>query len=106
MHLETISTHHVPVSVFTGGKGRPLVFLHGAGGLTADDPFMAALATRYHVHAPLLPGYGASEECEALRDMLDVTLHTVKRHMEHILRKLGVDNRQKAIKAVADRLGA
>ena len=76
MHLETISTHHVPVSVFTGGKGRPLVFLHGAGGLTADDPFMAALATRYHVHAPLLPGYGASEECEALRDMLDVTLHT------------------------------
>jgi ATP/maltotriose-dependent transcriptional regulator MalT len=38
--------------------------------------------------------------------ILDVTLHTVKRHMEHILQKLGVESRQKAIKAVKDRLGA
>jgi DNA-binding CsgD family transcriptional regulator len=38
--------------------------------------------------------------------ILDVTLHTVKRHMEHILQKLGVESRQKAIKAVTDRLGA
>lgn len=76
MKLETISTHHVPVRVFEGGSGRPLVFLHGAGGLTADDPFLTALAARYRVYAPLLPGYGPSDECEALRDMLDVTLHT------------------------------
>ncbi len=76
MRLETISTHHVTVGCFEGGSGRPLVFLHGAGGLAADDPFLAALAARYHVFAPLLPGYGPSQECEALRDMLDVTLHT------------------------------
>lgn len=38
--------------------------------------------------------------------ILNVTLHTVNRHVEHIFKKLGVDNRQKAIKAVADRLGA
>ncbi len=37
---------------------------------------------------------------------LHVTLHTVNRHVEHIFKKLAVDNRQKAIKAVKDRLGA
>ena len=38
--------------------------------------------------------------------ILDVTVHTVNRHMEHVLAKLGVDNRQKAIVAVMERLGA
>lgn len=31
--------------------------------------------------------------------------HTVNRHAEHIFAKLGVDNRQKAIVAVMERLG-
>jgi pimeloyl-ACP methyl ester carboxylesterase len=64
------------IRVFEAGEGAPLVFLHGAGGLTEDSPFLAALARRWHVHAPLLPGYGDSEGAESLRDMLDVTLHT------------------------------
>jgi DNA-binding CsgD family transcriptional regulator len=38
--------------------------------------------------------------------ILNVTIHTVNRHLEHILKKLGVDNRQKAIVAVMERLGA
>ena len=63
------------IAVFVGGAGRDLVFLHGAGGLTADDPLLARLAARYRVHAPLLPGFGASEDAPELRDMLDVTLH-------------------------------
>lgn len=74
--LQTIQTHHVPVQYFEGGAGEPLVFLHSAGGLTADDPFLLKLAGKYHVYAPLLPGYGDSEECGELRDMLDITLHT------------------------------
>jgi ATP/maltotriose-dependent transcriptional regulator MalT len=41
-----------------------------------------------------------------IAEALGVTLHTVNRHVEHIFKKLGVDNRQKAIKAVMDRLGA
>src|ERR1700760_3121732 len=76
MDLKTIETHHTPVRYFEGGAGEPLVFLHGAGGLTKDDPFLAALAQRYHVYAPFLPGYGDSEECGEIRDMLDFTLHT------------------------------
>jgi len=77
MHLKTLSTPHAPVRCFQGGSGRPLVFLHGAGGLMAEDPFLGALAAKFHVFAPLLPGYGDSEEAPGLRDMLDVTLHTL-----------------------------
>ncbi len=64
------------IQVFEAGQGRPLVFLHGAGGITEDNPFLAALARRWHVFAPLLPGYGDSEGAEELRDMLAVTLHS------------------------------
>lgn len=76
MELKTIAAPRVPVRYFEGGKGEPLVFLHGAGGVLADDPFLAALAQKYHVYAPLTPGYGDSEECGEIRDMLDFTLHT------------------------------
>jgi pimeloyl-ACP methyl ester carboxylesterase len=75
MELKTIETPHVPVRYLHGGEGKPLLFLHGAGGVTAADPFVNALAQHYEVYAPLLPGYGDSEECAELRDMLDITLH-------------------------------
>ena len=76
MDLKTVSTHHVPVRYLEGGSGPPLVFLHGAGGVTTDDPLLAELAKTHHVYAPLIPGYGDSEECPEIRDMLDFTLHT------------------------------
>ena len=76
MELKTIQTAHVPVRYFERGTGEPLVFLHGAGGLDLDEQFLNALAENFHVYAPLLPGYGDSEECAELRDMLDFTLHT------------------------------
>jgi pimeloyl-ACP methyl ester carboxylesterase len=75
MQPNTIQTPHVPVRCYEGGDGPALLYLHGAGGLTADDPFLMALATRYHVFAPLLPGYGDSDEAPELREMLDITLH-------------------------------
>jgi pimeloyl-ACP methyl ester carboxylesterase len=61
--------------VLEGGSGAPLVFLHGAGGLFAENPFLDELARRYHVFAPELPGYGESTGEELLEDMLDFTLH-------------------------------
>ncbi len=76
MTLKTVVTSRVPVRYYEGGSGTPLVFLHGAGGLDMDQPFLDALAQRFHVYAPLVPGYGDSEECAELRDMLDFTLHT------------------------------
>ena len=76
LDLKTVATPHVPVRYLEGGAGIPLVFLHGAGGALANDPFLNKLAEKYHVYAPLLPGYGDSEECHELRDMLDFTLHS------------------------------
>ncbi|HUJ02803.1 MAG TPA: alpha/beta hydrolase [Rhizomicrobium sp.] len=75
MELKTVKTRHVPVRYYEGGKGEALVFLHGAGGLRADDALLEKLCEKFHVFAPLLPGYGDSEECGALHDMLDFTLH-------------------------------
>ncbi len=76
MELRTVQTERVPVRYYEGGVGRPLVFLHGAGGLDMDLGFLDSLAQKFHVYAPLVPGYGDSEECPELRDMLDFTLHT------------------------------
>ena len=87
MDLKTVQTHHVPVRYLEGGSGQPLVFLHGAGGAVAEDPFLAKLAQSFHVYAPLLPGYGDSEECGEIRDMLDVTLHTWD-----VVRALGLED--------------
>ncbi len=61
--------------VLEGGGGAPVVYFHGAGGLLADNPFLDALAQRYHVWAPEWPGYGESTGDERLEDMLDFALH-------------------------------
>ena len=76
MKMRTIETKRgARCRVLEGGSGTPLVFLHGAGGLFAENPFLDELARRYHVFAPELPGYGESTGEELLEDMLDFTLH-------------------------------
>jgi pimeloyl-ACP methyl ester carboxylesterase len=57
------------------GAGAPLVFLHGAGGLLAEEPLLTKLAERFHVFAPLWPGFGPEPGEDLLEDMLDFTLH-------------------------------
>ncbi len=76
MESRTIETRggRTKVKVYEGGSGEPLVFLHGAGGLLPNDPFLLALARRHRVAAPLLPGYEGSEGADSLRSMLDFTL--------------------------------
>jgi pimeloyl-ACP methyl ester carboxylesterase len=76
MDLRTVQTTYAPVQYYVGGAGPDLVFLHGAGGITGDDPLLAELAKSHRVYAPLIPGYGDSEEAPEIRDMLDFTLHT------------------------------
>ena len=75
METKTVQTKHAAIRYLEGGSGEPLVFLHGAGGMTPADPILAELASRFHVYAPYLPGYGETEECASLRDMLDFALH-------------------------------
>ena len=75
------------IEVVEAGKGRDLLFLHGAGGHMLNDPLIAALATKYRVAAPLLPGYGRSDGEDGLRDMLDFTLHALD-----VMEALGLDD--------------
>jgi pimeloyl-ACP methyl ester carboxylesterase len=63
------------VRVFEAGSGTPLVFMHSAGGLFPQNPFLDKLAERYHVFAPELPAYGESTGEELLEDMQDFALH-------------------------------
>ncbi len=60
--------------VFEVGQGKPLLYMHSAGGLYEGDPFLMALGEHYHVYAPSLPGYLDSEGADNLRTMLDFTL--------------------------------
>jgi len=76
MQQKTVETRHGVIPYLDGGAGEPLVFLHGAGGMTAEDPVLQELAATHHVYAPYLPGYGETEDCPDLRDMLDYTLHS------------------------------
>ncbi|MEI9929148.1 MAG: alpha/beta fold hydrolase [Rhizomicrobium sp.] len=78
MELKTIQTHHVPVRTYEGGNGQPLVFLHGAGGLTGEDPFPARAGRRNIMSTRRFsPAMATARNCGELRDMLDITLHTL-----------------------------
>ena len=55
-----------------GGKGRPLLYLHGASGAPAVLPFMEKLAERFDVLVPEHPGYGQSDEPEWLENIHDM----------------------------------
>ena len=76
MQIKTLETRAAVVRYLEGGAGPPLVFLHGAGGMTPDDPILSALCNTHRVYAPYLPGYGETEDEPGLRDMLDYTLHS------------------------------
>ena len=55
-----------------GGKGEPLLFLHGASGAPAIMPFMEKLAQRFEVLVPEHPGWGLSGEPAWLENIHDV----------------------------------
>ncbi|WP_141334233.1 alpha/beta fold hydrolase [Paenibacillus sp. tmac-D7] len=62
--------------VLVAGEGKPVVFLHGAGGLKWDS-YLDELAKTYKVYAPFFPGLeGTSGSNELdLRNLWDVVLY-------------------------------
>lgn len=48
----------VELSLLERGTGRPILFLHGAGGLRPDAPFLDGLARHGRLVAPTHPGFG------------------------------------------------
>jgi pimeloyl-ACP methyl ester carboxylesterase len=73
--LLPLGTDRPTVEVLDAGEGAPLLFLHGAGGIPAWEGVLPLLAREYHVHAPLLPGFGRSTGLEALDEPLDLFFH-------------------------------
>ena len=72
--------------VWQKGRGRDLVFLHGAGGQAAWTPDLEALSKSFRVTVPLHPGYGQTEGVEDIDDVLDSVLHTF-----NVLEALGIE---------------
>jgi pimeloyl-ACP methyl ester carboxylesterase len=75
MQLTTSRGAHVRVFEAGEVQAPPLMFLHGIMGLLDDHRCLERLSQQWHVFAPELPGYGASQGEDLLEDMLDFTLH-------------------------------
>ena len=61
--------------VLKDGSGPPLLYLHGAIGQKGWAPFLDALAEKFTVYAPYLPGYSRSTGLDKLDDVTDLTLY-------------------------------
>jgi len=70
--IETIRVADCSVKLMRGGKGPPLLFLHGAAGAGVWLPFMAALSEHYDVIVPDHPGFGRSDTPEWLDQLSDI----------------------------------
>jgi pimeloyl-ACP methyl ester carboxylesterase len=75
----------IDIELFDHGAGAPILFLHGAGGVRPDDPFLALLARGRRVVVPSHPGFGRS----ALPDWLDSVDDIAHVHLE-LLDRLGL----------------
>lgn len=64
------------VTVYRGGSGDPLVFLHAAGGaMVRDGGYLDLLAQKYDLIVPVHPGWPGSEGLEHLDDVIDMAVY-------------------------------
>src|SRR5262249_32471053 len=64
----------VSTRLHRAGRGAPVLFLHGAGGVPQWLPFFDALAVRFEVLVPEHPGFGGSDDPAWIRSMGDLAL--------------------------------
>jgi pimeloyl-ACP methyl ester carboxylesterase len=69
---ETIRVDGVDVHAWVGGRGEPVLVLHGAGGNRGFTRSTARLAERYTVWAPTHPGFGQSGDAEWMEGIDDL----------------------------------
>ena len=60
------------INVLRGGRGAPLLFLHGARGAGVWLPFFKALSEHFDVIVPEHPGFGRSDMPEWLDNVGDL----------------------------------
>lgn len=88
MEAEVLNLGQVPVRSYVGGKGAPLVYLHGFEQHPGTAPFLAKLAEKRRVIAPEHPGFGESGGFSELVDILDLALH-YRAYLDPIVREHG-----------------
>jgi pimeloyl-ACP methyl ester carboxylesterase len=59
--ISTMTIRDCRIRLVRGGRGQPVLFLHGGGGLPSWLPFLARLAAKFDVIVPEHPGFGESE---------------------------------------------
>src|SRR5262249_48979776 len=69
---QTIEIKGCKLSLARGGKGVPLMYLHGTDGLADWPAILDTLAERFDVIVPDHPGFGASEAPGWIDDISDV----------------------------------
>jgi pimeloyl-ACP methyl ester carboxylesterase len=72
---EALVTRGTRVRVRRAGSGKPVLFLHGAGGWPAWLPFFERLAQKFAVTVPEHPGFGGSDDPQWLRDVPDLAMY-------------------------------
>jgi len=71
-HEEMIAVGGIKVHTLIGGRGDPLLVLHGAGGSRGWRRWMARLAQRFTLYAPTHPGFGGSDAAEWMEGIGDL----------------------------------
>ncbi|MEX0682894.1 MAG: alpha/beta hydrolase [Dehalococcoidia bacterium] len=72
---EMIETRVGKVQLRRAGSGKPIVYLHSAGGEGDALPLLPELARYGEVIAPMFPGFGDSEGIEQIDGMEDAVFH-------------------------------
>src|SRR5262249_12227341 len=67
----SVEVNGFPCRVWAKGRGEPVGFPAGLGGLPRWTPFLDRLAERRRVIAPSLPGFPGALGVERLDDLLD-----------------------------------
>ncbi len=63
------------ISFFRAGEGRPVLFLHAAGGAGEWNPFHQRLSEQFDLIAPDHPGFGSSDDLPELSTVDDLVYH-------------------------------
>lgn len=72
--LTDLKVRGVSLKVHRAGRGKTVLFLHGAGGVPQWLPFFDALAEHYKVLVPEHPGFGGSDDPPWIRSVSDLAL--------------------------------